>query len=244
MLFNTLEFWAFFLTVLVLFYISPYHIGKIILLLASYIFYMWWDPRFVALIAGSTTVNYYLGLWIHRAQPANQRRLLAASIILNLSMLALFKYLNFFIDSLDHLLGIADGGIALKNRLTPITNIRDYALFLAFFPELVAGPIVRADVFIPQLLNWKRPTSSQVLYAINLIILGLVKKVVFADNFAAISDRYFTDVYAYTGWYSAWSGAFAFAMQIYFDFSGYTDIARGCALLLGIEFPINFLRPY
>src|SRR5262249_35527921 len=131
-----------------------------------------------------------------------------------------------------------------KGWLPPVRSFLDYALFVAFFPELVAGPIVRADVFFPQLFGWKRPAGPEVQTAISLILVGLVKKMVFADRFALLADDYFAQPAAHAGATAAWCGVFAFTMQIYFDFSGYTDIARGCAQLLGIRFPLNFAQPY
>jgi D-alanyl-lipoteichoic acid acyltransferase DltB (MBOAT superfamily) len=267
MLFHTLQFWIFFFIVLLLFYRLPFRWGKIVLLAGSYFFYTEWDARFTALIFASTVLDYTLGLLIARATDRYRKLLLVVSICGNLGILGFFKYYNFFEASLAQLLGISPDTLALKiilpvgisfytfksmsytidvyrGWLRPVTHFLDYALFVAFFPELVAGPIVRADVFFPQLFNWQRPSTSDVMDAINLILWGLVKKMVFADRFALIADTYFSSIATHPGPVAAWTGTLAFAMQIYFDFSGYTDIARGCALLLGIRFPLNFLRPY
>jgi alginate O-acetyltransferase complex protein AlgI len=130
-----------------------------------------------------------------------------------------------------------------RRKTTAVRNFIDYAFFIAFFPHLIAGPILRAKQFLPQVQNWQRPTSATVNRGIALILSGLVKKMVFADRFAIVSDAYFNNIDAHPGWLAAWSGAFAFTLQVFFDFSGYTDIARGCAKLLGFEFPINFARP-
>src|SRR5438046_4952181 len=123
-------------------------------------------------------------------------------------------------------------------------NLIDYALFIAFFPHLIAGPIIRARQFISQIQFWRRPAAIIVQSGIILVLSGLLKKMVFADRFAVVSDSYFSDPAAHPGWLAAWSGCLAFFMQVFFDFSGYTDIARGCAMLLGFEFPLNFARPF
>jgi alginate O-acetyltransferase complex protein AlgI len=267
MLFNTIEFWIFFATVLVVFYSVPFRIGKLVLLVASYYFYMRWDPRFAILILASTVLDYVLGIAISTGSQRRKRLLLIVSIVANLSILGFFKYYNFFISSFANLFGMSEQSIVLQivlpvgisfytfksmsytidvyyGWLKPVYRFLDYALFVVFFPELVAGPIVRADVFFPQLFDWKKPAPLAQQAAIYLIIFGLIKKMVFADRFAFIADEYFGHLASHPGAIAAWTGVGAFAMQIFFDFSGYTDIARGCALLLGFKFPLNFARPY
>ena len=185
----------------------------------------------------------------------------------NLGFLGVFKYFNFFSASLAALLGWPADSFALsivlpvgisfytfqsmsytidvyRGRVAPVRSFTDFALFVAFFPQLVAGPIVRARDFFPQLDAWRRPGEVAVQRGILLIAVGLIKKMVFADQFALISDAYFGDLAGHPGAPAAWTGSIAFAMQIFFDFSGYTDIARGCAKLLGFHFTINFARPY
>src|SRR5438270_4352127 len=125
-----------------------------------------------------------------------------------------------------------------------VNNPIDYALFIAFFPHLIAGPIIRARQFISQIWSWRTPSAIVIQSGIILVLSGLIKKMVFADRFAVVSDSYFNDPTAHPGWLTAWSGCLAFFMQVFFDFSGYTDIARGCAKLLGFEFPLNFARPF
>ena len=267
MLFNTLEFWLFFGIVLVLFYSVPFHVGKVVLLLASYYFYMRWDPRFALLILASTVLDYILGIAISTGSPAKKRGLLVVSIVANLTILGFFKYYNFFVSSFAALFGLSEQSAVLQivlpvgisfytfksmsytidvyhGWLKPVYGFLNYALFVVFFPELVAGPIVRADVFFPQLFHWKKPTAFAQQAAIYLIIFGLIKKMVFADRFALLADEYFGHLVLHPGAVAAWTGVGAFALQIFFDFSGYTDIARGCALLLGFKFPLNFARPY
>ena len=251
MLFNTIEFALFFAIVLILFYSVPFHIGKLVLLVASYYFYMRWDPRFALLILGSTVLDYFLGDCHFDRVAARKRRLLFLSIVANLGILGFFKYYNFFVSSFAALFGVSDQSVVLQivlpvgisfytfksmsytidvyhGWLKPVYRFLDYALFVAFFPELVAGPIVRADVFFPQLFDWKKPTALSRQSAIYLIIFGLIKKMVFADRFAILADDYFGQLTSHPGPVAAWTGVGAFALQIFFDFSGYTDIARGC----------------
>jgi D-alanyl-lipoteichoic acid acyltransferase DltB (MBOAT superfamily) len=129
-------------------------------------------------------------------------------------------------------------------KMKAVRNPIDYALFIAFFPHLIAGPIIRARQFIKQIWSWRAPASIVIQSGIILILSGLIKKMVFADRFAVVSDSYFNDPATHPGWLAAWSGCVSFFMQVFFDFSGYTDIARGCAKLLGFEFPLNFARPF
>src|SRR5438046_4502855 len=128
-------------------------------------------------------------------------------------------------------------------KMKAARNFVDYALFIAFFPHLIAGPIIRARQFIAQIPRWRPPPAIVVQTGIILVLSGLLKKMVFADRFAAVADPYFSDPMAHPGWLAAWSACLAFYLQVFFDFSGYTDIARGCAKLLGFEFPFNFARP-
>ncbi|MEZ5366126.1 MAG: MBOAT family O-acyltransferase [Bryobacterales bacterium] len=125
-----------------------------------------------------------------------------------------------------------------------IPNVLDYALYIAFFPQLVAGPIVRAGEFFATFYDWKPPSTEAVQRGCLLLILGLTKKMAFADQFAQVADAYFQDPASHPGLLTAWSAVFAFALQIFFDFSGYTDMAIGMARLFGFEFPVNFMRPY
>jgi alginate O-acetyltransferase complex protein AlgI len=267
MLFNSFQYWIFFLIVAVLFYSVPFRVGKVLLLLASYVFYMWWDPRFIVLILTSTIVDYYLGILLETVTGSRKKLLLGISLIVNLGILGFFKYYDFFAGSLADLLHIARSSIVLQvvlpvgvsfytfaslsytfdvywGKMKAVRNFIDYALFIAFFPHLIAGPIIRARQFISQIQFWKSPAAIVVQSGIILVLSGLIKKMVFADRFAVVSDSYFNDPMSHPGWLAAWSGCLAFFMQVFFDFSGYTDIARGCAKLLGFEFPLNFARPF
>ena len=267
MLFNTFQYWIFFFIVATLFYSVPFRFGKILLLLASYVFYMWWDPRFIVLILTSTVVDYCLGIWLEVASGRRKKLLLAVSLIVNLGLLGFFKYYDFFAGSLAALLHIPASSVVLQivlpvgisfytfaslsytldvywGKMKAERNFINYALFIAFFPHLIAGPIIRARQFISQIPRWRRPMAIVVQSGIILVLSGLLKKMVFADRFAAVSDGYFSDPMAHPGWLAAWSGCLAITLQVFFDFSGYTDIARGCAKLLGFEFPLNFARPF
>jgi len=131
-----------------------------------------------------------------------------------------------------------------RRQQEPIRNPIDYALFISFFPQLVAGPIVRAREFFGDLYAWRKPSTAEASQGILLLLLGLAKKTIMADQFAQIANAYFQDPAQHPGMLSAWSGTIAFGIQIYFDFSGYTDMAIGMAKLLGFHFPVNFRRPY
>jgi alginate O-acetyltransferase complex protein AlgI len=267
MLFNSFQYWIFFFIVAALFYSVPFRFGKILLLLASYVFYMWWDPRFIVLILTSTVVDYYLGIFLETASGRRKKLLLVVSLVVNLGILGFFKYYDFFAGSLASLLRMPESSVVLQivlpvgvsfytfaslsytfdvywGKMKAVRNPIDYALFIAFFPHLIAGPIIRARQFISQIWTWRRPAAIVVQSGIILVLCGLIKKMVFADRLAAVADPYFNDPMAHPGWLTAWSGCFAFFMQVFFDFSGYTDIARGCAKLLGFEFPLNFARPF
>src|SRR5258707_13759060 len=267
MLFNSFQYWIFFLIVVVPFYSMPFRVGKVLLVLASYVFYMWWDPRFIVLILTSTVVDYFLGIWLEATSGPRKKLLLAISLIVNLGLLGFFKYYDFFAGSLAALLHIPKSSVVLQiilpvgisfytfaslsytfdvywGKMKAVRKFIDYALFIAFFPHLIAGPIIRARQFISQIPRLQRPAAIVVQSGIILVLSGLLKKMVFADRFAVVSDLYFRDPMAHPGWLAAWSGCLAFFMQVFFDFSGYTDIARGCAKLLGFEFPLNFARPF
>lgn len=268
MLFNTVEFWLFFVVVLAGFYCLPFRAGKILLLLASYHFYARWNPRLVFLILASTLIDYQLGLWLGATEEKRRKRwLLVLSLAVNLGILGFFKYYNFFAGSFAFLFGLPENAFFLKiilpigvsfytfaslsytidvyrGKMKPVRSVIDYAFFIAFFPHLIAGPIIRARQFITQIETWHRPSALKAQRGLALCLSGLIKKMVFADRFALVADSYFANLSLHPGWLAAWSGGIAFSMQIYFDFSGYTDIARGCAKLLGFEFPLNFERPY
>ncbi len=272
MLFPTLTFAVFFMLVYPIYWFLRERGGmswKPFILGASYLFYGFWDWRFVFLIIGSTIVNQWLAVWIEPPGYRLRKPVMVVAVAFNLSLLGLFKYYGFFIDSLNTALRrlglgtrlpvleiIVPVGISFftfqaityvvdtyKGKIKP-ASLLDFAVYLAFFPHLVAGPIVRAAEFIPQLRRPQAVDRQQASRAAWLIGLGLFKKVVIASNVAtAIVDP----VFALPGQHSAPEtllAIYGYAVQIYADFSGYTDMAIGIALLLGITFPQNFDRPY
>lgn len=259
MLFNTAQFFAFFVIVLVLHYALPRRSRKYLLLIASYVFYASWNVAFLPLLATITLVDYGCALWMERLTK-HRRVFLIISIAVNLGFLGFFKYFNFLAGMIDQsytMSIILPIGISFhtfqsisyivdvyRGEQKPIRNLADYALFIAFFPQLVAGPIVRAGEFFADFYTWRKPDAEETLRGVLWMVFGSAKKMVFADQFAQISDSYFGSLAAHPGATAAWSGVCSFAMQIFFDFSGYTDMAIGMALLLGFHFPVNFLRPY
>jgi alginate O-acetyltransferase complex protein AlgI len=268
MLFNTPQFFAFLAIVLILFYTAPRALRKYILLAASYFFYMSFIPKFILLLISLTAIDYTAARWIGRTRsPRARKTALVISLAANLGLLGFFKYYNFFAANIALLFHKPSDAFALsiilplgvsfhtfqsmsyvidvyRNEQEPITNPVDYALYISFFPQLVAGPIVRAREFFGDLYHWKRPSSDDVLRGLLLLLLGLAKKMVMADQFAQIANGYFQNVSKQPGMLPAWSAVIAFGIQIYFDFSGYTDMAIGMAKLLGFHFPVNFRRPY
>jgi alginate O-acetyltransferase complex protein AlgI len=277
MLFNSVVFLQFFLIVYLLYILLQRRLRQqnILLLAASYVFYGYWDWRFLFLIALSTGVDYTIGRMLgstgtHSLQEIAQRKiLLLISVAVNLSLLGFFKYFNFFAEGFIgvlELIGLTPNFVTLnvilpvgisfytfqtmsytidiyRGKLEPTRSLLDFAVFVAFFPQLVAGPIERAVNLLPQVQQPRRIQMSQVYAGLYLILSGYFKKMVIADNAAVISDRVFNSYMDYSG-LDIWIGVLAFAIQIYGDFSGYTDIARGAARLLGFELMINFRLPY
>jgi alginate O-acetyltransferase complex protein AlgI len=267
MLFTTLNFAAFLVIVLALFYLLPRPARRYLLLAASLFFYMAWKAKYVILILSLITIDYAAALWIVHRQGYHRRVALIVSLCANIGLLGWFKYTNFLRDTILHLIhpGVAVQpldiilplGISFhtfqsisyvidvyRGEQPAIKSYVDYALFVSFFPQLVAGPIVRAKEFFLDYFNWNPPTAEEWRRGCAMILTGLVKKLICADQFAAAADRYYLNPFAMPGRLSAWTGTIAFALQIFFDFSGYTDIAIGVALLFGFHFPENFRRPY
>lgn len=235
-----------------------------VLLTASYVFYAAWDPRFLLLIYGSTMIDFLLARRMPSAGPRTKKRLLLGSLITNLGTLGLFKYADFGIASLNALLGtelallewVLPVGISFftfqsmsytidvyRGELEPERDFTSFALFVAFFPQLVAGPIIRAADFFAQASSALRTTMQRAWIAAPLFVFGLFKKVVIADRLGPIVDIVFADPTAF-GSGDRWLATLAFAGQIYCDFSGYTDMALALCILLGFDFPLNFRSPY
>lgn len=269
MLFNSLNFFIFFCIVLSLYFILPHRWQNRMLLIASYIFYGWWDWRFLSLIFISTMTDYICGIKIfNQHSQHDKRKFLFISVTVHLTMLGIFKYWDFFAESFMALLLslgininirtlniILPAGISFytfksisytvdiyRGEVEPAYNFFDYALFVSFFPQLVAGPIDRAKKLLPQILNKRHFDRKRMSQGLNLIFWGLFKKVFVADNLAVIVDKVYGNPQATGTEYIIATWAFAF--QIYGDFSGYSDIARGTAKCLGIELMRNFNNPY
>ncbi|HNS99896.1 MAG TPA: MBOAT family protein [Polyangiaceae bacterium] len=272
-LFNTLQFAWFFLAVFVISWllVGRPTLRRLFLLAASYYFYGSWDWRFLGLLVLSTVIDFVVGYRMSIAPKHKRRGLLLLSVVSNLGILGFFKYYNFFIDSVVttlHSVGlhadiptlqiILPVGISFYTFQTMAYTIdvyRDrsevckdpltFALYVSFFPQLVAGPIERAQNLIPQLA--RDPTAfsqSEAGKALFLIAIGLIKKVVIGDYLAInLVDRVFTSPSSYSA-LEVLAGVYGYATQIYCDFSGYTDIAIGCGILMGVRFNLNFNSPY
>ncbi len=272
MLFPTATFAIFFLIVLPLSWLAMprVHRWRPLIVAASYVFYSWWDWRFIFLLAGCTVWNQVMAVRLHRSSVESQRKaLLWLALAGNLSVLGYFKYYDFFVTSSDNLLSVVglDVPIGVKSIVLPVgisfytfmavsyvvdtyrgdispTTFEKFAVYLSFFPHLVAGPIVRPGELIPQLDTPRDPRRVDTSRAFYLIATGLFKKVVIA-NFLA--SNIVDEVFGAPGQHSSLEiliAVYAYAVQIYADFSGYTDIAIGIALLLGFSFPQNFDSPY
>jgi alginate O-acetyltransferase complex protein AlgI len=244
---------------------------NIFLLAASYFFYGWWNYRFLLLMIGSTAIDFFIARSIQRLDSQSvRRRLLVTSLVVNFAILGVFKYFNFFTDSFTHVLGtlglsvsapllriILPPGISFytfqevayivdvyKRKLPAAESFIDYALFISLFPHLIAGPIQRPGHLLPQVQQSRSFRSDQFFDGILLILSGLFRKCVIADNCALLANAAFSGHLGAPSLPVVAIGAYAFAWQIYGDFSGYSDIARGSAQLLGFHFMVNFRQPY
>lgn len=273
MIFNSVTFVAFVAIVLPLHWIVPAPRRNTVLLVASYVFYGWWDWRFLGLIALSTAVDYGIGRRLGRtAAESQRRRLLTASLVFNLGVLGVFKYFDFFVDSAVDLAGsvgfdtsgptlgiLLPVGISFytfqtisytfdvyRRRLPPCDRFLDFATYVAYFPQLVAGPIERAKRLLPRIQDAtgrRFPRGDRLDRALSLILSGLFKKVVLADGVAPFVNEIFADPDGF-GPIAVAAGVVGFAIQLYGDFSGYTDMARGVSELFGIDLMVNFRQPY
>ena len=270
MLFNTFQFAYFFLLLLPIYWVLPHRPQNLLLLAASYYFYSCWDPRFLALLVASTLMDYLCGIAVDRIEEPRKRKLFVAlSMALNLGMLGYFKYFNFFAESLQvaferagwhvplgHLNVVLPIGISFytfqsmsyvidvyRKDIPPTKNFFDFAAFVSFFPHLVAGPIMRPTTLLPQIEARRRFDLNQFYEGCYLIFWGLTKKMVVADNLATIVNDLFSRSGTIDGGL-ALVAIYAFAFQIYCDFSGYTDVARGVSKCLGFELALNFNLPY
>ena len=265
MLFNSLAYAIFLPAVFILYWVLPHKVRWPLLLVASYYFYMSWNAAYVVLIASTTLVSWLCALGLERAGTRRAKKgCLAGALAVSLGILFVFKYFNFTLDllaalglpkipRLDVLLPV---GISFytfqtlsyvidvyRGKVRAEKNLGVYATFVSFFPQLVAGPIERSSNLLPQITSPKRFDEKNAAYGLRLILWGLYKKMVIADNLAVFVDRVYGNVEAFTG-FSLLLVILFFPFQIYCDFSGYSDIARGSAKLLGIDLMENFKSPY
>jgi alginate O-acetyltransferase complex protein AlgI len=272
LLFPTMTFAVFFLIVMPISWkLRPHPVPwKLFILAASYVFYAWWDWRFLGLIIASTIGNEVAAIAIDRAADDRARKIaLTCGVVFDLGLLGFFKYYEFFSESLVSLLShfhVQPTGLLFKVTLPVAISfftfcglsyiidvyrgtlrpapLLDVAVYLSFFPHLVAGPIVRGSELLPQLQEQPDPDALDATRAARLIGRGLIKKMIVANYLAqALTDPVFGSPRSYRSW-DLLIAAYAYSVQIYADFSGYTDIAIGVALLLGVKFPQNFDRPY
>jgi len=268
MLFSSYEYILIFLPVSVIAYyalarVGYAHVARAWLVVCSLVFYAWGDARFLPMLLGSLALNYWIGSAIAR-RGASSKWMLASGIAVNLAGLGYFKYTGFFMDTLNTMAGT---GFEYSRIWLPIgisfftfqqiaylvdmsradgsrDSFMDYALFVTFFPKLLAGPIVRRAEFMPQLSNVRiLPDYDNLSRGLYVFMLGLFKKVAIADYLALYVGRTFDGPGALT-LLEAWGASLSYTFQLYFDFSGYTDMAIGAALMLNIALPVNFDSPY
>ena len=273
MLFNSIEFLLFLPIAFMLYWFvfnKTLKFQNSLILVLSYVFYGWWDWRFLSLILLSTIVDFIVGNKIYACNNSSRKKWLWLSIIFNIGLLGFFKYFNFFTDSFQELLStfgyvtqshwtlnvILPVGISFytfqtmsysldiyNKKLTPTKDFISFAAYVSFFPQLVAGPIERASNLLPQILNKRKFTYQRSVEGLKLILWGLFKKVAIADALGPIVDDIFTNYNQYPA-PTLLIGALFFGFQIYCDFSGYSDIAIGTSKLFGFELMSNFKFPY
>lgn len=272
MLFDTPIYFVFLILVVLVYWRLNHRVQNLFLLAASYLFYGWWDWRFLMLMIATTTVDFLVARKIAQdGQDPNRKKWLVLSLIWNFSILGVFKYFDFFAGSLVgalHQLGLHDIPLPLlriilppgisfytfeevayvvdvyKGRVPPADSYLDYALFISFFPHLIAGPIQRPTQLLPQVQNTRTFDGERFFDGLMLIFSGLVRKCVIADNCALLANAAFADQLGPPNFWTVLIGTYAFTWQVYGDFSGYSDIARGCAQLLGFRLVVNFRQPF
>jgi len=273
MFFNSIEFSIFLPIIFFLYWFitnKNLKIQNVLIIIASYIFYGWWDWRFLSLIIFSTLIDYSIGILLYKENNDRKRKLLLwISILVNIGFLGYFKYYNFFVDSFISTFSFfgANAGFSsiniilpvgisfytfqtlsytidiYKRKLKPTNDIISFGAFVCFFPQLVAGPIERATHLLPQFYKKRHFDCKQAISGVNLIIWGLFKKMVIADNAALIVNGIFAN-YTNESSLSLLTGMLLFSFQIYCDFSGYSDIAIGVSRLFGFDLMNNFKFPY
>lgn len=272
MLFDSPAYFVFLIPVVLAYWRLNRRAQNVLLLLASYFFYGWWDWRFLLLMVGSTTMDFIIGQKIAPGCPEkNRKKWLIFSLLLNFSILGTFKYFNFFVDSFSGALNtlgmhnipvpllrvILPPGISFytfqevayivdvyKGRLEPAKSFIEYGLFVSLFAHLIAGPIQRPEHLLPQVQKDRTFDGDRFFDGLMLIFSGLLRKCVVADNCAVLANAAFGGQFGQPNFWIVLIGTYAFAWQVYGDFSGYSDIARGSAQLLGFHFMINFRQPF
>jgi D-alanyl-lipoteichoic acid acyltransferase DltB (MBOAT superfamily) len=270
-IFNSFVFWIFFAGVLALYWRLPHRQQNQLLLVASYVFYGYWDWRFLGLLLASTVVDYFVGHALTRFEdPRRRKGLIVLSMVVNLTFLGFFKYWGFFVSEFADLLRtlgftphipvlsiVLPVGISFytfqsmsytidvyRGTTKPAPTLADFALFVAYFPQLVAGPIERSSQLLPQILGERRYRKNDFTEGLFHILTGLCKKVVIADNLAPIVNHIFAVPTSELTGTEVLVGVYCFAIQIYCDFSGYSSIAQGVSKWMGIDLSYNFRMPY
>ena len=271
MVFSSLYFLLYFLPAFLLFYyLSPRSLKNAVALIASCFFYAWGEPEFIFVVFTSLILDFYLVQLMHLSEGKRKRQWLWTSLILNIGLLLGAKYLNFFVDNINVFTNIFGAkAIHLQNimlpigisfisfqkisyvldcyqkRSKPLYSFVDYALYILFFPQLIAGPIVRFNEIADQLKDRRaNETIDNKINGFFRFIIGLSKKVLIANSLGLFVDQVFATAPETMSSFTVWMGMLAYALQIYFDFSGYSDMAIGLALMLGFRFPENFNFPY
>jgi len=272
MVFSSILFILFFLPTFILtYYLVPKKLKNIVILVFSIVFYSWGGPRFIFVILGTTFLDFHLVKWMAQTKTQHYRRLLLAlSVSINLGLLCYFKYSNFFIENVNAVLSLMGVshihwtklvlpiGISFYTFETityvvdvyrkvhkPLDNFWSYQLYIIFFPKLIAGPIIRYHDLADQIDDRsKDETIDNILIGFYRFAIGLAKKVLIANQMGLYADEIFAMNYANLGTFAAWMGILAYTFQIYFDFSGYSDMAIGIARMVGFKFPENFNNPY
>jgi len=270
--FSSITFLLFFFPLFLLFYyVAPKKLRNVVILLFSIAFYSWGAPRFIFVILGTTFIDFQLVRLMWNSKDDRWRKaFLALSVCMNVGLLAYFKYSNFFIDNVNivlesigmHQVGwtrvIMPLGISFYTFETityivdvyrrvhgPLRRFWDYQLYIILFPKLIAGPIIRYHDIADQIDNRDaNETWNRRFYGLYRFVIGLAKKVVLANNMGVMADQIFNIPFHQLGMPDAWIGLLAYTFQIYFDFSGYSDMAIGIAALIGFKFPENFNNPY
>ncbi|MDB5251209.1 MAG: putative rane protein involved in D-alanine export [Flaviaesturariibacter sp.] len=270
MLFNSIEFLLFFLIVIPLYFLLPHRLRWGMLLIASSIFYMYFKPVYILILLVTILIDYFAGIAIERTEAQKPRKLLLVlSLISNIGILFFFKYFNFISENLGGLLSLSGREVHLPvlNMLLPIglsfhtfqamsytievyrgkqkaeKHLGYYALYVLYFPQLVAGPIERPQNILHQLREDHKFDYARFIDGLQLMLWGLFKKMVIADRLSVFVDTVYNNPHNFSGLPVILATVF-FAFQIYCDFSGYTDVARGVSRIMGIELMVNFRRPY